>query len=203
MHQFQSNQSKPSVFSKNREHGISFIFSLIGKSSFDNRILGERQFDITISSHSEISNQCKVGFHNLSRENKNLIVIDTPGFETNQEVIERSIQVTITDKTHVLLLVLDLDPVVTIEEEKFIELLIQTYGKILFQYFIVVFTFIEQIQDEIDNPINERNIPVLKSLLEQCNIRYIAVNSNSNSEEKEIFLRKLMKIQKVVVVTGF
>jgi len=98
---------------------------------------------------------------------------------------------------------LDLDPVVTIEEEKFIELLIQTYGKILFQYFIVVFTFIEQIQDEIDNPINERNIPVLKSLLEQCNIRYIAVNSNSNSEEKEIFLRKLMKIQKVVVVTGF
>ena len=98
---------------------------------------------------------------------------------------------------------MDLDPVVTIEEEKFIELLIQTYGKILFQYFIVVFTFIEQIQDEIDNPINERNIPVLKSLLEQCNIRYIAVNSNSNSEEKEIFLRKLMKIQKVVVVTGF
>ena len=98
---------------------------------------------------------------------------------------------------------MDLDPVVTIEEEKFIELLIQTYGKILFQYFIVVFTFIEQIQDEIDNLINERNIPMLKSLLEQFNNRYIAVNNNCNSEEKEIFLRKLMKIQKVAAVTGF
>ena len=203
MHQFQSNQSKPSVFSKNREHGISFIFSLIGKSSLDNRILGERQFDITISSHSAISNQCKVGFRNLYRENKNSIVIDTPEFETNQEVIERSIQLTITDKTHVLLLVLDLDQAVTIGEEKFIELLIRTYGKVLFQYFIIFFTFIEQIQDEIDNLINERNIPMLKSLLEQFNNRYIAVNNNCNSEEKEIFLRKLMKIQKVVVVTGF
>ena len=203
MHQFQSNQSKPSVFSKNREHGISFIFSLIGKSSLDNRILGERQFDITISSHSAISNQCKVGFRNLYRENKNSIVIDTPEFETNQEVIERSIQLTITDKTHVLLLVLDLDQAVTIGEEKFIELLIRTYGKVLFQYFIIFFTFIEQIQDEIDNLINERNIPMLKSLLEQFNNRYIAVNNNCNSEEKEIFLRKLMKIQKVAAVTGF
>ena len=178
-------------------------FSLIGKSSLDNRILGERQFDITISSHSAISNQCKVGFRNLYRENKNSIVIDTPEFETNQEVIERSIQLTITDKTHVLLLVLDLDQAVTIGEEKFIELLIRTYGKVLFQYFIIFFTFIEQIQDEIDNLINERNIPMLKSLLEQFNNRYIAVNNNCNSEEKEIFLRKLMKIQKVAAVTGF
>jgi len=98
---------------------------------------------------------------------------------------------------------LDLDQAVTIGEEKFIELLIRTYGKVLFQYFIIFFTFIEQIQDEIDNLINERNIPMLKSLLEQFNNRYIAVNNNCNSEEKEIFLRKLMKIQKVAAVTGF
>lgn len=98
---------------------------------------------------------------------------------------------------------MDLDQAVTIGEEKFIELLIRTYGKVLFQYFIIFFTFIEQIQDEIDNLINERNIPMLKSLLEQFNNRYIAVNNNCNSEEKEIFLRKLMKIQKVAAVTGF
>ena len=98
---------------------------------------------------------------------------------------------------------MDLDQAVTIGEEKFIELLIRTYGKVLFQYFIIFFTFIEQIQDEIDNLINERNIPMLKSLLEQFNNRYIAVNNNCNSEEKEIFLRKLTKIQKVAAVTGF
>lgn len=170
------------------------IISILGKSSLGNTILGEKQFDITISSHSAISDQCKVGFRNLPEENKNLIVIDTPGFENNEEEIDRSIQVTISGESHVILLILDIDHGLTNEEEKLIDLLIRTYGKIVFQYFIIVFTGVDKTQQEIDDFICEQKTPALQSLLEQCENRYIGVNKKPSPDERQIFLSNLMKI---------
>lgn len=112
------------------------IITISGKSSLGNTILGEKQFDITISSHSAISDQCKVGFRHLPHENKNLIVIDTPGFENNEEEIERSIQVTISGESHVMLLILDVDRGLTNDEEKLIYWL-QPMAKLYFNILLL------------------------------------------------------------------
>ena len=172
----------------------TMIIFVSGKSSLGNMILGEKQFDICVSSHSAISDQCKVGFRSLHETKKNLIVIDTPGFQNNEEEIGRSVQVTISGESHVILLVLEIDRGLTEEEEKMINVLIKTYGKIVFKYFIVVFTGLDRMVEEIDNVIDHQTTSALKSLIEQCDHRYIGVNYRDKREDNDTFVAKLMKM---------
>ena len=166
---------------------------VLGKSSLGNTILGEKQFDICVSSHSAISDQCKVGFRSFYETKKNLIVIDTPGFQSNEEEIDRSVQVTISGESHVLLLVLEIDRGLTEEEDKMINLLIKTYGKIVLKYFIVIFTGLDRAIEEIENFINQHKTSALKSLIEQCDHRYIGVNNRGSREDKDVFVANLME----------
>ena len=165
-----------------------------GKSSLGNTILGEKQFDICVSSHSAISDQCKVGFRCLPETKKNLIVIDTPGFQNNEEEIGRSVQVTISGESHVILLVLEIDRGLTDEEDKMINLLIKTYGKIVLKYFIIIFTGQDSMIEEVDHFINQQKTSALKSLVEKCEHRYMGVNNKGRRTDKDVFVANLMKV---------
>ena len=168
--------------------------SVSGKSSLGNLILGEKQFDICVSSHSAITDQCKVGFRSLHEARKNLLVIDTPGFQNNEEEIGRSVQVTISGESHVILLVLQIDRGLTDEEEKMINLLIKTYGKIVFKYFIVIFTGQDRMLEEIEHFVHQQTSSALKSLMEQCDHRYMGVSNKGNREANDAFVANLMKM---------
>ncbi len=156
--------------------------------------MGEKQFDLCVSSHSAITDKCKVGFRYFHRQHANLIVIDTPGFFNNEKDIERSVRVAIGNGTCAILLALSFEFGLTNQEEKMIDILRNMYGDKIFQYIIVVFTGLDNIEGDIQTFISEQCSSSLKNFLERCGNRYMAINNNTNVNEKNEFISNLIEL---------
>ncbi len=156
--------------------------------------MGEKQFDLCVSSHSAISDKCKVGFRYFHQHHAKLIVIDTPGFFNNEKDIERSVRVAIGNGICAILLTLSLEFGLTNQEEKIIDILTNMYGDKIFQYIIIVFTGLDRIERDIQTLINEQCSSSLKAFLERCGNRYIAINNNANVNEKDEFVSHLIEL---------
>ena len=159
-----------------------------------NTILGEKQFDLCVSSHSAINDKCKVGFRYFHPRNANLIVIDTPGFFTNEDDIEQSLRVAIDDGICAILLTLSLEFGLTNQEEKMIDFLKQRYGDKIFEYIIVVFTGLDKVQGDIRMLISGQCSSSLKKFLEQCGNRYVGIDNSATMENKDEFVSNLIEL---------
>ena len=129
-----------------------------GKTSLGNAILGEKQFDLSVSSHSAIGDRCKVGFRYSHQKKAKLIVIDTPGFSNNEQDVQQSIRVAISDGSCAILLVLSIEFGLTNQEEKMLDTLTNMNGERVFQHIIVVFTGLDKIQSDLQTFISEQYV---------------------------------------------
>ncbi|CAF1107198.1 unnamed protein product [Rotaria sordida] len=165
-----------------------------GKSSLGNTILGEKQFDLHVSSHSAVNDKCKVGFRHFYRQHANLIVIDTPGFFKNEKDIEGSVRLAVNNGICAVLLTLSIDFGLTNQEEKMIDTLTDMYGDKIFRHMIIVFTGLDKIDEDLSTFIDQQCSSTLKKFLERCGNRYIAIDNNANATDKDEFVSKLIDI---------
>lgn len=178
----------------NKINTISLFSLRTGKSSLGNTILGEKQFDLCVSSHSTIGDKCKVGFRYFHQQHAKLIVIDTPGFFRNENDIKQSIQVAFANGAYAILLTLSLEFGLTNQEEKILDMLTNIYGNKIYQYIIIVFTGLDRIDGDIQTFINEQCSSSLKQFLQRCGNRYIAIDNNANINEKNEFVSNLIEL---------
>ncbi|CAF2623870.1 unnamed protein product [Rotaria sp. Silwood2] len=156
--------------------------------------VGEKQFDLHVSSHSAISDKCKVGFRHFYRQHADLIVIDTPGFFKNEKDIEEPVRLAINNGVCAVLLTLSIDFGLTNQEEKMIDTLTDMYGDKIFRHMIIVFTGLDKIDEDFSIFIDQQCSSSLKKFLERCFNRYIAIDNNANVTDKDEFISNLIDI---------
>ncbi|CAF2223276.1 unnamed protein product [Rotaria magnacalcarata] len=166
------------------------------KSSLSNTILGKKQFDLSASCYSTIGDKCKVGLRYLHQQQTNLVVIATPGFIANENDIKRSIQIPIAKGAFAILLALSLELGLTNQEKKIIDTLTDIYGENIFQYIIIVFVCLDKIDGDLQTFIHQQYSFSSKAFFERCGNRFVDINNNANTEDKNTFVSNLINITK-------
>ncbi|CAF1224173.1 unnamed protein product [Rotaria magnacalcarata] len=153
-------------------------------------------FDLSASCYSTIGDKCKVGLRYLHQQQTNLVVIATPGFIANENDIKRSIQIPIAKGAFAILLALSLELGLTNQEKKIIDTLTDIYGENIFQYIIIVFVCLDKIDGDLQTFIHQQYSFSSKAFFERCGNRFVDINNNANTEDKNTFVSNLINITK-------
>lgn len=164
-----------------------------GKSSTGNSILGATKFKSHLSASSitrQCSNACAVRF------NRKIIIVDTPGFFDIEESNEIYKCVAISSPgPHAFILVLSLAARFTEEEERSVQRFVQYFGEKAYDYFIVLFTRKDELED-MDITLQDhirRSPDKLQTLIKKCGGRMIAFNNKCTGKEQNEQVFELLK----------
>lgn len=169
-----------------------------GKSATGNTILGTKHFMSSVSAKSVTS---KCSQTSAVRFGHKILIVDTPGiFDTTQS--NRTIQneilkcISITSPgPHAFILVLSITRF-TEEEHKSVQHFVDSFGEKIFQYFIVLFTRKDDLDEEgrtLDDHI-ENVPPTLQTFIEKCGRRVIAFNNRLKGDEGDYQVRELLSM---------
>lgn len=139
------------------------------------------------------------------RFNLKILIVDTPGiFDTTksnkniQEEILKCVGYT-SPGPHAFILVLSISRY-TEEEQKsvqhFVQHFVDSFGENIFQYFIVLFTRKDYLDEEgihLDDFIKSVP-PTLQTLIEKCGRRVIAFNNRLTGDERDVQVRELLSM---------
>ncbi|XP_031418086.1 GTPase IMAP family member 7-like [Clupea harengus] len=170
-----------------------------GKSASGNTILADKAFKVECSSNAVT----KFGEKKQGKvENKDVLVIDTPGIndtEMTQEKLKSEIGRCIemcAPGPHALLLVIRFNRF-TMEQQAAVKWIQENFGEGALKYTIVLFTGKEELDGKsVEKFISEN--PCLQKLVKKCGDRYHAFNNNdiSSLQVRELFskIENMMKI---------
>lgn len=169
-----------------------------GKSATGNTILGIKRFTSTVSGSSVTSKCSQIS---AVRFGHKILIVDTPGiFDTTksnkniQKEILKCISIT-SPGPHAFILVLNITRY-TEEEHKSVQHFVDSFGEKIFQYFIVLFTRKDDLDEEgrtLDDHVE--SVPqTLKTFIEKCGRRVIAFNNRLKGKEGDDQVRELLSM---------
>lgn len=169
-----------------------------GKSATGNTILGIKRFTSTVSGSSVTSKCSQIS---ADRFGHKILIVDTPGiFDTTesnkniQKEILKCISIT-SPGPHAFILVLNIARY-TEEEHKSVQHFVDSFGEKIFQYFIVLFTRKDDLDEEgrtLDDHVE--SVPqTLKTFIEKCGRRVIAFNNRLKGKEGDGQVRELLSM---------
>lgn len=169
-----------------------------GKSATGNTILGIKRFTSTVSGSSVTSKCSQIS---AVRFGHKILIVDTPGiFDTTksnkniQKEILKCISIT-SPGPHAFILVLNIARY-TEEEHKSVQHFVDSFGEKIFQYFIVLFTRKDDLDEEgrtLDDHVE--SVPqTLKTFIEKCGRRVIAFNNRLKGKEGDDQVRELLSM---------
>lgn len=169
-----------------------------GKSATGNTILQNNSFRSFFSSIS-ITKLCSQ--NSVVRFGKKIVVVDTPGIfdtaesnESTQKEIMKCIGIT-SPGPHAFIIVLSLGRF-TKEERKTVDHFVKHFGDTVFQYFIVLFTRKDDLDDNnisFKEHLSEVPEP-LKMFIEKCGGRAIAFNNKLKGDQSDPQVKELLEI---------
>lgn len=169
-----------------------------GKSATANTILGKKHFKSSVSG-SSVTSKCSQT--SAVRFGHKILIVDTPGiFDTTksnkkiQKEILKCISIT-SPGPHAFILVLNIARY-TEEEHKSVQHFVDSFGENIFQYFIVLFTRKDDLEEErrtLDDHI-ESVPPTLKTFIEKCGRRVIGFNNRLKGDEGDDQVRELLSM---------
>lgn len=178
-----------------------------GKSSTGNTILNKKNWFESSGLGASVTKKCKSGKTRLG--GKEIQVVDSPGvFDTDtsdvetQKEIVKCIGIT-SPGPQCFLLVIGLGRF-TDEEEKSVYKFVNLFGNGVFRYFIILFTHKDDLDYE-NRTINDhiRKVPEsLKTIISNCNHRYIAFNNRATNTDQNQVGDLLRMIECMVTENG-
>lgn len=169
-----------------------------GKSATGNTILGRKQFKSSASG-SSVTRVCSQT--SVVRFNRKILIVDTPGiFDTTksneniQKEILKCISIT-SPGPHAFILVLNIARY-TEEEHKSVQHFVDSFGKEIFQYFVILFTRKDDLDEEGRDLYDHiKSVPpTLQSLIVKCGGRVIAFNNRLKGNEGDEQVRELLSM---------
>lgn len=92
---------------------------------------------------------------------------------------------------HAIILVLQLNRF-TIEEQETVTRIKAIFGKAVMKYLIILFTRKDELEDQNLNDFIEDSDTNLKSIIKECDSRYLAINNKAEGAEGEMQVQELM-----------
>ncbi|XP_045703171.1 GTPase IMAP family member 7-like [Phyllostomus hastatus] len=174
-----------------------------GKSATGNTILGKRAFDSRIASGS-VTKSCQREERAL--EGRKLLVVDTPGLFDTKETLETTCEeiakcvLFSSPWPHAIILVVRLDRF-TEEEHNTVELIKAIFGKLAVKHMMVLFTRKDELQGQELSLFIAKSDKCLKTIIQECGLRYCAFNNNRNADEaeKEAQVQELVELIEAMV----
>lgn len=169
-----------------------------GKSATGNTILGEKKF-ISSPSGSSVTSSCSQKY--AHRFGCKIVIVDTPGiFDTKQsnnkiqQEIFKCVGIT-SPGPHAFILVLSLTRY-TEEEKRTVEHFVKYFGDKIYNYFIVVFTRKDDLDDEGKNLSEHiKTVPdELQLFLRKCGGRVIAFNNKLKGKKQDDQVSELLSM---------
>ncbi|KAL6483816.1 hypothetical protein MHYP_G00086880 [Metynnis hypsauchen] len=164
-----------------------------GKSASGNTLLGTSSFSCRVSP-SQVTQQCES--QTVTVRGRQVTVVDTPGLtaemasDTAKEKLLQCLQLS-APGPHVFLLVIPVGRF-TQEDKDTVERVVDMFGKKLYKFTIILFTFKDSLKDmSIEEHISAAG-DSLKQLVQKCGRRYNAFNNNSpreNNQVDQLFLK--------------
>ncbi|CAF2061685.1 unnamed protein product [Rotaria magnacalcarata] len=178
-----------------------------GKSSFGNTILGRKQF-AALKTAKSVTKKC--GPSDRIFDDLRLLVVDTPGFFDTElspaellPEIYGSYQVA-APGPHAFLVVFTLDRF-TLQEHIVAKWICEVFDERALEYCIIIFTGLDGlVRNNLTVEEFLEDIPeFLKTLIQKCNGRYIAVDNTGSDDKKEETAKILLeKISAMVKKNG-
>ncbi|XP_041840972.1 GTPase IMAP family member 7-like [Melanotaenia boesemani] len=179
-----------------------------GKSSLANTIFGKDVFRVRHFSNSEPSFcQAESGYVN----GKHLTLVDTPGFfypEMSEQELKREIVKSISEVApgpHAFLIVLKVEKF-TEQESQVVKQIQEYFSKEVLKYSTVVFTYGNQLSEEMEIEAFVKQNKQLQALVEKCGGRCLVVdnkywkhNQNEHGNNRIQVAKLLDTIEKMVV----
>lgn len=168
-----------------------------GKSSTGNTILGKKEF-VALPSANGVTKECKL--QSAFRFGQKVLVVDTPGvfdLEKSNALIQAEIMKCVgltSPGPHAFILVINVGRF-TEEEENSVKHFETYFGEKMFQYFIVLFTRTDDLEDagkSFESFIT--NAPRLKLVIAKCGGRFIGFNNRLRGEEGNKQVQKLLQM---------
>ncbi|CAF3358172.1 unnamed protein product [Rotaria socialis] len=171
-----------------------------GKSSFGNTLIGAKEFTPGTSPNG-VTEHCKCASRDF--DDKKLFVVDTPGFldprihrDDIQEEIAKAYQVTALPGPHAFLLIVEPTRFLS-EDAEAINYLSDIFGPDAIKNTVIIFT-----HDDAFDPSEGKTIETylqeltskspLRTILDQCQWRYLSVNNRGQESEKRKVIEKLL-----------
>jgi GTP-binding protein EngB required for normal cell division len=162
----------------------------VGKSAFCNILLGSSRFK-SEDSLSAVTTNVQAGC--ADRGNRNVFVIDTPGFRdgektSDQEVVEMAGHICehflrISPGFHCIVLVLNADERFTREDKEIVDDVKKVFGDDVMHHMILVFTRCKD-GDDLDK-LTKTSDPQFKGLLKEINNRVFPIFRDCTDYEKK------------------
>lgn len=165
-----------------------------GKSATANTILGQKIFTSRIAPHA-VTQTCQKASRRWKE--RDLLVVDTPGlFDTKVNLETTSIEISrcvlqSCPGPHAIILVLQLNRF-TMEEQETVTRIKAIFGKAVMKYLIVLFTRKDELEDQNLNDFIDNSDTNLKSIIKECDNRYLAINNKAEGAEGEMQVQELM-----------
>lgn len=169
-----------------------------GKSATGNSIIGKKYFKSGVSG-SSVTSKCLQT--SAVRFGHKILIVDTPGiFDTKksnkktQEEILKCISIT-SPGPHAFILVITITRY-TEEEHKSVQHFVDSFGENIFQYFIVLFTGKDNLDEEdINLDYHIESVPLaLQTFIKKCGRRVIAFNNKLKGDESDEQVKKLLSM---------
>lgn len=165
-----------------------------GKSATANTILGQKIFTSRIAPHA-VTRTCQKASRRWKE--RDLLVVDTPGlFDTKVSQETTSIEISrcvlqSCPGPHAIILVLQLNRF-TMEEQETVTRIKAIFGKAVMEYLIILFTRKDDLEDQNLNNFIDDSDTNLKSIIKECDNRYLAINNKAEGAEGEMQVQELM-----------
>lgn len=172
-----------------------------GKSATANTILGQKIFTSKVAPHS-ITQTCQKASRRWKE--RDLLVVDTPGLFDSKAILETTcIEISrcvlqSCPGPHAIILVLQLNRF-TVEEQETVTRIKAIFGKAVMKYLIVLFTRKDELEDQNLNEFIDDSDTSLKSIIKECDNRYLAISNRAERGEGEMQVQELMGFVEALV----